>query len=247
MKANRALLVFSALVLLVAGGAAPGPGVSPDEALRQLQAGNASFQAGENRHPRASAQRMASTAEQGQHPVASILSCSDSRVPPEIIFGHGIGDIFVVRVAGNVCGEDEMGSLEYGVDHLETPLLVVMGHTRCGAMSAAVTGAELHGHVAPLVDHIRPAVEAARRANPQLSGKELLPAAIEANVWESVRQLLTQSTIVRRRVGAGKLKIVGAVYHIEDGRVQWLGPLPGQAQLLRSLATAAAPGVPAAH
>jgi carbonic anhydrase len=248
MKTYHAMLVFSALVLVFAGGAGPGPDVSPDEALRQLEAGNAIFQAGENRHPRASVHRMASTAEQGQQPVASILSCSDSRVPAEIVFGLGIGDVFVVRVAGNVCGEDELGSLEYGVDHLGTPLLVVMGHTRCGAVTAAVTGAELHGHIVPLVDHIHPAVDAARRANPQLSGKELVPAAIEANVWESVRQLLTQSPIVRGRVVAGKLKIVGAVYHIEDGRVQWLGSLPGQAQLLRSLSAGnrAAPGVPAA-
>jgi carbonic anhydrase len=248
MKTHHALSVFSALVLLFAAGAAPGPGVSPDEALQQLKTGNARFLAGENRHPRASAERVASTAQQGQHPVASILSCSDSRVPPEIVFGHGVGDLFVVRVAGNVCGDDEMGSLEYGVDHLETPLLVVMGHTGCGAVTAAVTGAELHGHVAALVDHIRPAVAAAQRMNPRLSGAALVPAAIEANVWESIRQLLKQSSIVRGRVAAGKLKIVGAVYHLEDGRVQWLGPLADQTRPLRTLVPGNAPalGIPAA-
>jgi carbonic anhydrase len=248
MKAHHALLVFSALVLIVAGGAGPGPGVSPDEALQQLKTGNAQFLAGENRHPRANAQRVASTAQQGQHPVACILSCSDSRVPPEIIFGHGVGDLFVVRVAGNVCGDDELGSLEYGVDHLEAPLLVVMGHTGCGAVTAAVTGAELHGHVAALIDHIRPAVAAAQRLNPQLSGAELVPAAIQANVWESIRQLLKQSPIVRQRVAAGKLKVVGAVYAIEDGKVQWLDQFSDQARLLRASATGSdAPrGVPAA-
>ena len=236
MKTNRAVWFFSALVLTVAGGAGPGPSVSPDEALQQLQAGNARFLAGENRHPRASAERVADTAQQGQHPVACILSCSDSRVPPEIIFGHGVGDLFVVRVAGNVCGEDEMGSLEYGIDHLESPLLVVLGHTGCGAVTAAVTGAELHGHVVALVDQIRPAVAAARSVNPRRSGAELVPAAIEANVRESIRQLLRQSPIVRRRVASGKLKIVGAIYHIEDGKVQWLERFSNQAQLLRTSA-----------
>ena len=104
-------------------------------------------------------------------------------------------------------------------------------------MTAAVTGAELHGHVAALIDHIRPAVAAAQRLNPQLSGAELVPAAIQANVWESIRQLLKQSPIVRQRVAAGKLKVVGAVYAIEDGKVQWLDQFSNQSQLLRASAT----------
>jgi carbonic anhydrase len=153
-------------------------------------------------------------------------------VPVELLFDQGIGDIFVIRVAGNVCGEHQIGSIEYGVDHLETPVVVVLGHTHCGAVTAAVTEAELHGSIPKLVEHVRPAVAKARSDNPDLLGEELVAAAIEANVWQCIKDLLKLSPAVCHRVKDGKLKVVGAIYDIEGGSVNWIGIHPEQDRLL---------------
>ena len=137
------------MVLAVArAGLAPehGPGISPQQAMERLREGNARFQSAKSIHPDLGPARLRQTAEEGQHPFATILTCSDSRVPPELVFDQGVGDIFVVRVAGNVCGEDEAGTIEYGADHLKTPLLVVLGHSRCGAVTAVATDAKLPAH-----------------------------------------------------------------------------------------------------
>jgi carbonic anhydrase len=129
-------------------------------------------------------------APQGQNPSVTILACSDSRLPVERIFDQGIGDLFVVRVAGNVADGDEIGSIEYGMGHLHTPLLVVLGHTKCGAVTAVASGAAVHGSIPGLVDNIIPAVDAARRKNPTLSGPDLIARAIEENVLISMRDVL---------------------------------------------------------
>jgi methyl-accepting chemotaxis protein len=215
------------------------PTLTPEGALARLTQGNARFVAGNSQNPNTGKERLADTAQNGQHPFATVISCSDSRVPVERLFDQGIGDIFVVRVAGNVCATDEIGSIEYGVDHLQTPLLVVLGHTNCGAVTAVVTGAELHGNIPPLLDNIKPALAVAQKKFPNLTGKDLVPAAIEANVWQSVDDLMKSSPATRERVKNGKLKIVGAVYDIETGNVNWLGAHPGQARLL---AYASGPG-----
>jgi carbonic anhydrase len=152
----------------------------------------------------------------------------------EIVFDQGIGDIFAIRVAGNVCGTDEMGSIEYAEEHLGSPLLVVLGHTECGAVTAATVGAEVHGNVKPVIDRIAPAVRQAHIAHPELSGKALVPCAIEANVWQGVEDLLKKSPATRHRVEAGKLKVVGAIYDVKDGQVKWLGEHPQQSQLLKN-------------
>ena len=209
------------------------PAVTPDQAIERLTAGNVRYVEGRPVHPNQSDARREQTAAQGQHPYSTILSCSDSRVPLEVLFDQGIGDIFVVRVAGNVCGVDEMGSIEYGVDHVGTPLLVILGHTECGAVTAAVTDAHVHGSIKPLVDRIAPAVARAKAAHPDLHGKELVPSATEANVWNSIEELFAHSEITRHCVESGKLKIVGAIYDVKSGKVRWLGEHPRQSELLK--------------
>jgi carbonic anhydrase len=224
------VLLLAAMQELRATG--EGPGIAPDDALKRLQAGNARFVAGRSEHPHATPDRLAETSRNGQHPFAAVLACSDSRVPVERLFDQGFGDIFVMRVAGNVAGEYEIGSVEYGASHLETPLLVVLGHTQCGAVTAVATKLSLHGNIRPLAEKIKPAVAAARKANPSLHGKDLVPAATKANVWQSIDDLLKGSPMVRERVKAGKLRIVGAMYDIKTGKVEWLGPHPEMARLL---------------
>ena len=179
---------------------------SPDDALAALKEGNARFIAGQ-----ATILAPIACGSQTQPRMASIrhvtvLTCSDSRVPVERIFDQGIGDVFVIRVAGNICDTDEIGSIEYGVDHLGTPLLVVLGHTKCGAVTAVTTNAALHGNIPPLVDNIRPAVAKARAANPSLQGEALVPEAIKANCWQAIDDLFKSSPATRDKVKSGAVR-----------------------------------------
>ncbi|MGI6455702.1 MAG: carbonic anhydrase [bacterium] len=206
--------------------------INAEQALEQLQSGNQHFLDQQREYPHLSREHRELNAREGQHPFVTLITCSDSRVPEDHIFDAGVGDIFVIRVAGNVCDTDEIGSIEYGVDHLGTPLLVVLGHTRCGAVTAVAQNAELHGSIPALVDNIKPAVEQTRHDHPELEGDELVSAAIIANVWQAITDLLQNSTITRERIQSGKLKVVGAVYQIDSGNVEWLGEHPQQAQLL---------------
>jgi carbonic anhydrase len=240
-KTSALVLAVTMIVLSLWtwGTSTPTDGVmpSPEEALQRLQAGNARFVGGKCTHPRVDAKRLVETADKGQHPFATVITCSDSRVPVEVLFDQGIGDVFVIRVAGNVCDTDEVGSIEYGVDHLETPLFVVLGHTHCGAVTAVTTEAQLHGSIPPLVDNILPAVKKAAAMNPHLSKEELVPEAIKANCWQSIEDLFKASPATRDRVKAGKLKVVAAIYNIRTGKVGWLGSHPDQDRLL-AVATA---------
>ena len=226
------------IVLVAAALAAPalatsaGPGISPDEALRVLKEGNARYVDGKLQHLHQGADRRALTSGQGQHPLAAVLSCSDSRVPPEIIFDQGIGDIFVIRVAGNVAATDEIGSIEYAVDHLATPMVVVLGHSQCGAVTAVVDDTKLPPNIANLVAPIKPAVDKAREANPQAAKDVLLKAAITDNVWQAMEDMLRLSPIIREKVRDSQVKLVGAHYDLDTGQVQWLGPHPDQAKLV---------------
>jgi len=205
---------------------------SADAAIALLNEGNRRFATGQPQYPHDGAERRAETSR-GQHPFATIVSCSDSRVPPEILFDEGIGDLFVVRVIGNVGSVDETGSAEYGVEHLETPLLVVLGHTNCGAVTAAAMHSEVHGSIPPLLKHIDPAVRVARRDHPHARGDELVAHTVRTNVLHAIEELFQRSRSIRHRVRDGKLKVVGAIYDIETGVVSWLGEHPRQAQLLQ--------------
>jgi carbonic anhydrase len=212
--------------------AAEAADVTPDQALKQLAEGNIRFMGSMAEHPRTDLDRRCLTYTGGQHPVASVLSCSDSRAPVEILFDQGIGDLFSIRVAGNVADVDEIATIEYGVGHLHTPLIVVLGHTKCGAVTAVVDGAELHGNLAELTANIKPAAEAARKAHPDMHGAALVSQAIQANVWQAIADLIGRSDEIRGAVKDGKVKMVGAVYDIHSGAVLWLGEHPQQAALL---------------
>jgi carbonic anhydrase len=205
-------------------------GETPEAAWALLIEGHARYLSGRSAHPHANAARRQETSG-GQHPVATVVGCSDSRVPVEIIFDQGIGDLFVVRVPGNVCNADEVGAVEYGVGHLGTPLCVVLGHTRCGAVTAVVEGKGLHGHLGALVHNIYRAAERTGDEHPNLEGTALVEATARANVQESIHCLLEGSPIVRARVHQGNLKVVGAIYDVASGGVEWLfetGTEPGQ-------------------
>lgn len=215
-----------------AWAAGTGAGMSADEALKLLKDGNARYVEGKPQHINQTRERRALTAGQGQHPFATVLSCADSRVPVEVLFDRGIGDIFVVRVAGNVAGVDELGTMEYGVDHLGTPLLVVLGHSQCGAVTAVAQNAKVHGHVAALVKPIVPAVTKARADNPNAAGDALVNAAIRANVWQAIEDIFQKSPDIRSKAKAAKVKVLGALYELDTGQVQWLGTHPDQDQLL---------------
>src|SRR5499427_145628 len=190
--------------------------VTPDSALAELKAGNAHHAAHRYQHPHENASRQRELIA-GQHPHAEVLSCADSRVPPEIIFDQGLGDLFVVRVAGNVATDTEIGSLEYGAEHLHIPLLVVLGHESCGAVTAAVQPGEAEGHIKALVDLIKPAVEKSRG----LPG-DPVANAVRSNVELVVKQLRASTPMLSELVAQGKLKIVGGVYSLETGKVTWL-------------------------
>ncbi len=201
-----------------------------EAAVALLKEGNTRYLSGKLQHPNLDAERRASTVAEGQEPFATILACSDSREPVELIFDRGIGDLFVVRVAGNIAGVSELATVEYGVGHLNTPLLVVMGHTKCGAVTAVVKGAELHGHLPALAEKIKPAVELARTQTTDADA--LVPKAIRANVWQTIGTIISQSSIVREKLTAGKVQIVGAVYDLEQGTVAWLGAHPDEQKML---------------
>ena len=200
------------------------------DVLQQLKEGNARFVAGDLHHPHDDMRRIKETAG-GQHPMATIITCSDSRLPAEIIFDQGIGDLFIIRVAGNVSDTDEIGTAEYGTHHLHTPLVVVMGHTKCGAVAAVCTHAEVSGSIPGLVDNIVPAVERAREAT-GLEGEALVPAAVQENVWQSISDLISHSATVAELVAGGHVMVVGAVYDIATGQVEWLGGHPDEDALV---------------
>lgn len=202
---------------------------SPDAALQMLKDGNARFFSGKATYPHTDAARirLAGKENQGNHAYATIISCSDSRVPVELIFDAGVMDIFVIRVAGNVCDTDEIGSIEYGVAHVHTPVFVMLGHTQCGAVTAVAHAAHGQGHalernIPPLVDNIIPAVQRAMETHKDVHGDDIIPYAIEENVWQGIEDLLMNSPATRNLVKAGTLKVIGAIYDVGTGKVSWL-------------------------
>jgi carbonic anhydrase len=193
--------------------------VSAEAALARLKAGNARFRAETLTHPDQGRGRV-NEVEASQHPYAVIVGCSDSRVPPEIIFDEGLGDLFVVREAGHVADAATLGSVEYAVEHLHTRLVVVLGHERCGAISAAAEvltkNGHPEGHIINLVDSIRPAVERAQK-----TPGDLMPKAVRANVDLVVETLRGSHPILFGHLTDGSVKIVGAVYDLHSGAIEW--------------------------
>lgn len=192
-----------------------------DEALARLKEGNARFMAGRARFPTVQKEILAELAK-GQHPFVTILGCSDSRVPPELVFDASFGELFVIRVAGNVLGPTIYGTLQYAGSHLHTPLLVVLGHEGCGAVEAAIAerfhGATHGSRIAILLDNIIPALES---LDPDQPPRQLLHQAVEANVRWTLDQI-TQSPEWQARRAESAYKAVGAIYDLDSGRVRFL-------------------------
>jgi carbonic anhydrase len=205
------------------GAAVPAP--SADEVWANLMAGNRRFVAGkpQTRDLTSLRRKLAS----GQSPNVIVLACSDSRVGPELIFDQSLGDIFVVRTAGNVADPVALGSIEYAVDHIHSPLLVVLGHQKCGAVSAACSGEKMPSqNLEAIVDKIDPAVTQAKTyAKPD----NLIEAAIKENVQQSAKDVLANSEIVRNAVKSGKLRVIEAEYELDTGEVVRLNA-PASAQ-----------------
>ncbi len=213
------LLLFSATALPGAEDAAPA-GVTPEAARKMLVEGNTRFVMGVVHPRRYRAERPALT--KGQHPYAMILCCADSRVPPEIVFDESLGRLFVVRVAGNVTGPDELASLEYAAEHLGTRFLLVLGHESCGAVGAAMSPEDPTPNLATLLKEIRPAVDAARARRPDPG--DLSAEAVKENVRLQLRNVTARSEVLRKMLAEGKLDTAGAVYDLASGRVEWLAP-----------------------
>ncbi len=190
--------------------------VSHLEAIKKLKEGNIRFVTGKSVRPRQDINRIKEVS-MGQNPFATIVGCSDSRVPNEIIFDQGLGDLFIVRTAGQVSTYASWGSIEFAEEVLGSKLIVVLGHTKCGAVNAAVTLPEAPGHIITLINAIKPAVERAK-----LKGvNNLLDASIKENNIMQVEQLKVLEPILSKRVKEGSVKIIGAIYDLETGKVDF--------------------------
>ncbi len=210
---------------------------SADEALKMLTEGNQRWVSNSTQNPSCDNEQRIEQAN-GQTPFVTILTCADSRIPVERVFDRGVGEVFTIRVAGNIAGDSETGTIEYGLGHLHTKLLVVMGHTKCGAVKACVDGAHngaLHGKVRELVASIEPAVDRAKRNNPDADASEVVNLAVKENVWQGVYNLMTGSSEIRDLVNKGEVKVIGAIYDVHSGKVEFLGEHPWQKELLTAL------------
>ena len=193
------------------------PTVAPAEAIAKLKEGNARNTSGNMQHPGQTTERRAELTK-SQHPFAIILSCSDSRVPPEIVFDQGLGDLFIVRVAGNVLNDEGLGSIEYGVEILGARLIVVLGHQSCGAVDAAMKTVDAKGkapgHIQSLVTAIKPVVDSTPKGD--------LDTMIKANVKHVVDALRSSTPILKARVESGDVQVMGGYYTLDTGAVTFL-------------------------
>lgn len=211
MKKTTSIIGVAAIAVSAAAYAAPAPSIP-----RALADGNARFAAGISSGPHREIERRQELVK-GQHPSAVVVSCSDSRVPPELVFDQGLGDLFVVRTAGEVVGDLELGSIEYAVEHLGAPVIIVLGHNQCGAVAATIKDGELPSHIAAVARQISPAVELARHKY-----GDLLQNAVEENVRRVMARLMKDSPIVAEAVHNRHARIMGAVYDLNSGAVRFL-------------------------
>jgi carbonic anhydrase len=206
--------------------------VKAEEALKRMQDGNRRFVERRHEFSGLDAEQRKAMVSEGQNPFACVLSCSDSRVPSEHIFDCGFGDLFMVRVAGNVCQSIEAGSVEFAVWELEVPLVVVLGHSHCGAVTAAVKEETVFGSIRTILDQVSPSVLQARAELPDGDHEAILNSAIHKNVLKTMEDLLLGSMVVRKTVRINKMEVHGAYYDIETGVVEWLGEHPRQQEWL---------------
>jgi carbonic anhydrase len=215
-KSITTLAVVSSLCCFARASSTEADKISPDVALEKLVRGNRDFVAGTPRHPDQEVTRRAALAK-GQHPFAIVLTCADSRVSPEIYFDQGLGDLFVLRNAGNILDEHIIGSIEYAVEHLGSRLLIVVGHSQCGAVAAAVAGGHAPGHIQSIVDAIEPAVLAvAHEAGDKIDN------VVRTNARFVAFRLAKTGPILAKAVSSGELRVVAARYDLETGKIELL-------------------------
>ncbi|MHC5109359.1 MAG: carbonic anhydrase [Planctomycetota bacterium] len=194
-----------------------------DEAVHRLKEGNARFVRGESQHPH-EARTWRAGLESAQHPFATVIGCSDSRVPLELLFDQGFGDLFVIRVAGNLVARDEAGTVEYAVVHLHTPIVAVIGHEKCGAVTAALGSHEQITREPPELRDLLAAIHVGIPEMPtSLPLDQRIAKGVEANVRNAMDQLLMTPS-VRNAVDSGQAGIVGGIYNLHSGEVRWLEP-----------------------
>jgi carbonic anhydrase len=190
---------------------------SIENAMTMLNDGNSRFVSGNVIHPHQDSELRERLAKDGQYPLVTVLSCADSRVPPELVFDTGLGDLFVIRVAGQVADTNAVGSAEYAVEYLGSPVVLVMGHTNCGAINAAASGAQFNGALGSLISMLNPAVEAAEEA-----GRGNDTAYITQEAIKMSQDQLRASNIIRTAEQEGRIRIIGAVYDMETGKVNFI-------------------------
>ncbi len=213
----RAAIVLNLVLVSMVRLMAANPGeASPEAALSRLKEGNQRFVSGAMTHPDQTAARRAELG-QAQHPFAVIIACADSRVAPELVFDQGLGDLFVIRNAGNLLDDHVLGSIEYAVEHLHTSLVVVLGHSKCGAVTAAVAGGEAPAHLRSIVESLAPAVTMARK-----KPGDTVENAVRINAKLSAAALANSEPILSEEARSGKLKVIAARYDIDSGQVEFL-------------------------
>jgi carbonic anhydrase len=190
-------------------------GISPDQAIEMLKEGNQRFLNKDQVNRDLNSQ--VNETSGGQNPYAVVLSCIDSRVPVELTFDQGIGDVFSARVAGNIINEDILGSMEYACGVAGSKAILVLGHTKCGAVTSACQGVEL-GNITALLSKVKPAISEVENRMGTIEVEEVT----KANVHQSIKEIREKSTMLKDLESEGKIKIVGAVYHVEDGKVTFL-------------------------
>ncbi len=222
---RRAVVSFFLLFAIALGGIgvavfaedphAATAGVAPQEALEKLKAGNKRF-VEQKLSDKELAKRRTATAN-GQQPYAIILACADSRVAPELVFDETIGDLFVIRVAGNVVDPDVLGSVEYAIEHLHSRLIVVLGHEKCGAVTAALSREAMHGNLDELIHKIDPGKDL------PADQSKALPEAVKHNTLHQALEMAGKSQPIKKAVDEHQVQIEAAVYSLDSGEVKWLG------------------------
>lgn len=189
--------------------------VGPEEALKYLESGNSRFLSGQLNKKDLIGE--VQNLKNGQSPYAIILACSDSRVPPELVFDESLGKLFIVRLAGNVATPEAIGSIEYAVEHLHSQLIVVLGHSKCGAVTAAVNGGHTTPNIEKLIHYIEPAVNEAKSMG---EVPDMVEVCVDLNVKHQIKNLLEKSPLLEEKSASGSLLIVGGVYDLATGQIK---------------------------
>ena len=219
------LLSLTAGISFARNGSLPDKvAIDADQAIVLLKEGNQRFVKGTSVYPNQTSHQRKVLALQGQHPFATVVSGADSRVDPVLIFDRGLGDLYIVRTAGNVAGTDTLASVEYSMIGLETPLLIVMGHTRSSVIKAAVEKIPVKGYLVQLVGKLNPSIKMTKVLYPSLKGDKLVDKVTETNVRQVMRDILGSCPGVLEKVRSGKAQVMGAIYDTDTGAVRWLGP-----------------------